>query len=132
MNDTTRSYFSRMSTIVGGESGAAMKRLVSDPTDVKAAGTLSQDPRLNAMLRTTCVATLVDAGHASNALPQRARANINCRIFPGVAVEAVRQTLIAIVADSQISVTTVDPSDPTVRPPPLTAQIMKPIEQVTR
>jgi acetylornithine deacetylase/succinyl-diaminopimelate desuccinylase-like protein len=132
MNDTTRSYFSRMSTIVGGETGASMKALVSDPTDVKAAAALSQDPRLNAMLRTTCVATLMDAGHASNALPQRARANVNCRIFPGVAVEAVRQTLIAIVADSQISVTTVEPSDPTVRPPPLTAEIMKPIEQVTR
>jgi acetylornithine deacetylase/succinyl-diaminopimelate desuccinylase-like protein len=130
MNDTTRSYFSRMSTIVGGEAGASMKALVSDPTDVKAAAALSQDPRLNAMLRTTCVATLMDAGHASNALPQRARANINCRIFPGVAVESVRQTLIAIVADSQISVT-VQPSDPTVRPPPLTTEIMKPIEQVT-
>jgi len=131
MNDTTRSYFSRMSTIVGGETGAAMKALVSDPTDVKAAAALSQDPRLNAMLRTTCVATLMDAGHASNALPQRARANINCRIFPGVAVEAVRQTLIAIVADPQISVTTIEPSDPVVRPPPLTAEIMKPIEQIT-
>jgi acetylornithine deacetylase/succinyl-diaminopimelate desuccinylase-like protein len=131
MNGTTRSYFSRMSTIVGGETGAAMKRLVSDPTDVKATEALSQDPRLNAMLRTTCVATLVDAGHASNALPQRARANVNCRVFPGVAVEAVRQTLITIVADPQISVTTVEPSDPVVRPPPLTAEIMKPIERAT-
>jgi acetylornithine deacetylase/succinyl-diaminopimelate desuccinylase-like protein len=73
MNDTTRFYFSRMSTIVGGETGAAMKALVNDPTDVKAAEALSEDPRLNAMLRTTCVATLVNAGHASNALPQRAR-----------------------------------------------------------
>jgi acetylornithine deacetylase/succinyl-diaminopimelate desuccinylase-like protein len=131
MNDTTRSYFSRMATIVGGETGAAMKALVNDPRDVKAAAALSQDPRLNAMLRTTCVATLMDAGHASNALPQRARATINCRIFPGVAVEAVRQALVAIVADPQISVTTVEPSDPLVRPPPLTDEIMKPIEQVT-
>jgi acetylornithine deacetylase/succinyl-diaminopimelate desuccinylase-like protein len=73
----------------------------------------------------------MDAGHATNALPQRARANINCRIFPGVAVEAVRQTLVTIVADPQISVTTIEPSDPMVRPPPLTAEIMKPIEQVT-
>jgi acetylornithine deacetylase/succinyl-diaminopimelate desuccinylase-like protein len=132
MNDTTRTYFSRMSRIVGGESGAAMKALVSDPTDAKAAAALSQDPRLNAMLRTTCVATLMDAGHATNALPQRARANINCRIFPGVAIEDVRQTLIRIVADPQISVTTVEPSDPTVLPPPLTPAIMKPIEEVTR
>jgi acetylornithine deacetylase/succinyl-diaminopimelate desuccinylase-like protein len=132
MNQTTRTYFSRMSRIVGGESGAAMKALVNDPADAKAAATLSQDPRLNAMLRTTCVATLMDAGHATNALPQRARANVNCRIFPGVAVEDVRQTLTRIVADPQIAVTTVEPSDPMVLPPPLTPAIMKPIEEVTR
>jgi acetylornithine deacetylase/succinyl-diaminopimelate desuccinylase-like protein len=132
MNDTTRTYFSRMSTIVGGETGAAMKALVKDSGDAAAAATLSQDPRLNAMLRTTCVATLMDAGHATNALPQRARANINCRIFPGVGIEDVRQTLGRILADAQISVTTVEPSDPVVLPPPLTPAIMKPIEQVMR
>jgi acetylornithine deacetylase/succinyl-diaminopimelate desuccinylase-like protein len=132
VNDTTRTYFSRMSTIVGGETGAAMKALAADAADAKAAATLSQDPRLNAMLRTTCVATLLDAGHASNALPQRARANINCRIFPGVAIEDVRETLARILADPEISVTTIEPSDPVVLPPPLTAAIMKPIEQVTR
>ena len=132
LNDTTRTYFSRMSGIVGGETGAAMKALVSDGADAKAAATLAQDPRLNAMLRTTCVATLMDAGHATNALPQRARANINCRIFPGVAIEEVRQTLARVVADPEISVTAILPSDPVVLPPPLTAAIMKPIEQVTR
>src|ERR1700726_3987997 len=132
LNDTTRTYFSRMSTIVGGDTGAAMKALAADPADSKAAATLSQDPRLNAMLRTTCVATLLDAGHASNALPQRARANINCRIFPGMRVEDVRQTLARLVADPEITVTTIEPSDPVVPPPPLTAAIMKPIEEVTR
>ena len=132
LNDTTRAYFSRMSGIVGGEMGAAMKSLVNDPDDRKAAATLSQDPRLNAMLRTTCVATLMDAGHATNALPQRARANVNCRIFPGVAIEDVRQMLARVLADAKITVTTVLPSDPVVLPPPLTAAIMKPIEQVTR
>jgi acetylornithine deacetylase/succinyl-diaminopimelate desuccinylase-like protein len=132
LNDTTRTYFSRMSTIVGGETGAAMKAIAADPADPKAAATLSQDPRLNAMLRTTCVATLMDAGHATNALPQRARANINCRIFPGVAIEDVRRTLGGIMADPEISVTTVEPSEPVVLAPPLTAAIMKPIEQVTR
>ncbi len=131
MNDTTRSYFKRMSTIVGGDTGAAMKALVDDPSNAQAAAILSEDPRLNAMLRTTCVATLMNAGHASNALPQRARANINCRIFPGVSVESVRETLESVLADPQISVTTIEPSDPTVLPPPLTPAIMKPIEQVT-
>lgn len=132
LNDTTRTYFSRMSGIVGGDTGAAMKALVDNPEDAKAAATLSEDPRLNAMLRTTCVATLLNAGHASNALPQRARANINCRIFPGVAIEQVRETLARVLADPQISVTTIEPSDPVVLPPPLTPAIMKPIEQVTQ
>jgi acetylornithine deacetylase/succinyl-diaminopimelate desuccinylase-like protein len=132
LNDTTRAYFSRMSGIVGGEMGAAMKSLVNDSGDAQAAATLSQDPRLNAMLRTTCVATLMDAGHATNALPQRARANVNCRIFPGVAIEDVRQMLARVLADAKITVTTVLPSDPVVLPPPLTAAIMKPIAQVTR
>jgi acetylornithine deacetylase/succinyl-diaminopimelate desuccinylase-like protein len=131
LNDTTRTYFSRMSGIVGGESAAAMRALVNDPADTKAAAILSQDPRLNAMLRTTCVATLMDAGHATNALPQRARANVNCRIFPGIGIEEVRATLARVLADPQISVTTVLPSDPVVVPPPLTPAILGPIEQVT-
>jgi acetylornithine deacetylase/succinyl-diaminopimelate desuccinylase-like protein len=131
MNDTTRAYFSRMSRIVGGEQGAAMRALANDPTDAKAAAMLSQDPRLNAMLRTTCVATLLDAGHASNALPQRARATINCRIFPGVSIEAIHQTLITILAEPKISVTPIEPIYPVMQSPPLTPAIMKPIEQVT-
>ncbi len=73
-----------MSNIVGGPMGEAMQALVRDPTDAAAAAVLAQDPRLNAMLRTTCVATLLEAGHATNALPQRARANINCRILEGL------------------------------------------------
>ena len=132
LNDTTRAYFSRMAGIVGGEMGAAMKALVGNPEDVKAAATIARDPRLNAMLRTTCVATLMDAGHAANALPQRARANVNCRIFPGVSIEEIRKKLGEIVADGKITVTTIEPSDPVVLPPPLTPAIMRPIEQVTR
>jgi acetylornithine deacetylase/succinyl-diaminopimelate desuccinylase-like protein len=132
LNDTTRAYFSRMSGIVGGENGAAMKALVKDPADANAVAVLSQDPRLNAMLRTTCVATLLNAGHATNALPQTAGANVNCRIFPGVNIEDVRRSLIEILADSEIAVTTIEPSDPVVLPPPLTPAIMKPIEQVMR
>jgi acetylornithine deacetylase/succinyl-diaminopimelate desuccinylase-like protein len=122
----------KMALTCGEEMGAAMKALADNVADAKAAAVLSQDPRYNAMLRTTCVATMADAGHATNALPQRARANINCRIFPGVGIEDVRRTLAGILADPQISVTTVEPSDPVVLPPPLTPAIMKPIEQVTR
>lgn len=63
--------------------GQAMAALVKDPADAKAAETVESDPGYNGMLHTTCVATMIDGGHATNALPQRARANINCRIFPG-------------------------------------------------
>src|SRR5262249_26101732 len=76
------------------EVAAAMNALVKDPTDAKSIALVSaKDPTWNATLRTTCVATMLDAGHATNALPQRARANINCRIFPGVSTENVRQKL---------------------------------------
>jgi acetylornithine deacetylase/succinyl-diaminopimelate desuccinylase-like protein len=136
LNETTRTYFGRMSGIVGGETGAAMKALVREDADAgaieTAAAVLSRDPRLNAMLRTTCVATLLKAGHATNALPQRASANVNCRIFPGVAIEDVRLALARVVADPEIAVATVEPSDPVVLPPPLTPAIMKPIQQVMR
>jgi acetylornithine deacetylase/succinyl-diaminopimelate desuccinylase-like protein len=131
-NDTTRTYFERMADIIGGATGEAMKALLRDPSDPRAAGVLTQNPTYNAMLRTTCVATLADAGHATNALPQRARANVNCRIFPGVAIDAVRATLAQVVADPAVVVATVEPSYPILQPPALTAAIMDPIERVTR
>jgi acetylornithine deacetylase/succinyl-diaminopimelate desuccinylase-like protein len=83
------------------------------------------------MLRTTCVATLLEAGHASNALPQRARATVNCRIFPDVSIETVRQALVTILADPIINVAAIEPVYPPMQSPPLTPAIMKPIEQVT-
>jgi len=85
------------------------------------------------MLRTTCVATMLSAGHAQNALPQRATANINCRIFPGVSREAVRAALIKQIADPQVSVTASGVAGPRgeAPPPPLTPAIMGPIEKVS-
>ena len=71
-----------MADLKGGDLGAAMRALVKDPTDANAVAIVTADPTYNAMLRTTCVATMLDAGHATNALPQRARANVNCRIYP--------------------------------------------------
>jgi acetylornithine deacetylase/succinyl-diaminopimelate desuccinylase-like protein len=132
LNDTTRAYFSQMAGIAGGERGEAMRAIVKDPNDAKAAATLSQDVNLNAILHTTCVATLLSAGHATNALPQRASANVNCRLFPGDDAETVRQTLTRVVDDPSIKVTLAAPADPTLEPPPLTAAIMKPIEKVTQ
>ena len=82
------------------------------------------------MLRTTCVATMVNAGHAPNALPQRAQANVNCRILPGVSVESVRDTLVKVLADSQVHVTAVEEPGAPSAPPPLTPQIMDPVRKL--
>jgi len=128
-SDITRQYFSRMGPQVGGAMGAAMAAFAKDPTDLKAAAVLTADPTYNAVLHTTCVATLLNAGHAENALPQRADANINCRIFPGTSVEDVRAKLQELVADSQIKVTTKNKrSEVPKGPQPLTPQIFKPVE----
>jgi acetylornithine deacetylase/succinyl-diaminopimelate desuccinylase-like protein len=74
---------------------------------------------------------MLDAGHATNALPQRARANVNCRIFPGVSQEEVRRKLEEVVADQQVKVTTLEIRGPNSPPPPLTRAIMGPIEQLS-
>lgn len=128
LNDTTRAYFGRMAIIQGGETGAAMKALVANPADARAASLVTANPIWNAMLHTTCVATMLDAGHSTNALPQRARANINCRMFPGVAVDDVRRTLEQIVRDPAITVTALKTRAPIAPPPELTPAILRPIE----
>jgi len=81
-------------------------------------------------MRTTCVATMIDGGHATNALPQRARANINCRIFPGVSGETVRAKLEELVADPQVKVTMLEVRGPSSPPPPLSPKIMAPFEKL--
>ena len=129
LNDATRGFFTRMIPLVPAEAGAAMKALAANPDDAAAQTTVAADPTWNAMLRTTCVATMVSAGHAPNALPQRATANINCRILPGVPVEAVRQTLIAQMADPGIAVALAHEPSKASPPPPLTPFIMGPIEK---
>ena len=130
LNDATREYFTRMADLKGGETGAAMRALVKDPADAKAIAAITQDATWNAMLRTTCVATMMEAGHATNALPQRARANVNCRIYPGETFEDVRQALARVAGDPAIEVTTLQNRGPAAQAPPLTPEIMKPIEQV--
>ncbi len=129
-NDATRLYWDRMSKVVGGKTGAAMQAILKDPTDAKADAVISTDPSWHSMLRTTCVATRLSAGHANNALPQRADANVNCRIFPGVPIETVRETLIQVVNDPAISVTLVEPKSLTPPAPRLTPAILGPIEKV--
>jgi acetylornithine deacetylase/succinyl-diaminopimelate desuccinylase-like protein len=134
--DGSRAYFTGMAKIQAAKGNAdvaeAMRALVKDPNDTNAIALVSaKDPSWNATLRTTCVATLLDAGHATNALPQRARANINCRIFPGVSQETVRSKLEELVADPKVVVSTLETRGPSSPPPPLTAQILGPLEKLT-
>jgi acetylornithine deacetylase/succinyl-diaminopimelate desuccinylase-like protein len=135
--DGNRGYFAGMAQIQKAkgntEVAQAMLSLVKNPDDGAAIALVSaKDPSWNATLRTTCVATLLDAGHATNALPQRARANINCRIFPGVSAETVRAKLEELVADPAVKVTTLEIRGPSSPPPPLTPQIMVPIEKLAK
>jgi acetylornithine deacetylase/succinyl-diaminopimelate desuccinylase-like protein len=104
LNDVTRAYYERMATIETSQRAADMRAILKNPPDPAAAERLSQDPLHNSTLRTTCVATRLDAGHANNALPQSAHAIVNCRILPGHTREEVRQTLIGIFADPKVAV----------------------------
>lgn len=130
LNDVTRAYFGAMSKIVGGERGAAMAAIVADPNDAAAKAVLARDPNDHAMMGTTCVATMFEAGHAANALPQRATATINCRIVPGVTRDAVRDTLVGLIDDPQVTVSESRGREG-VAGPPLTPQIMDPIRKVS-
>ena len=130
LDDANRAYFTGMSRIVGSEAGAAMLAVVKNPEDSAAVAVLDKNADWHAMLRTTCVATMLSAGHATNALPQRARANINCRIFPGVSRDVILAQLVKTVDDPAIAVTIPEVRGPVANPPPLTPQILKPIEKL--
>ena len=134
-SDANRAYFAAMAKIEAArgeaEIAAAMNALVRDPSDAAAIGRVSaKDPSWNAMLRTTCVATMLEGGHAHNALPQRARANINCRIYPGVATDSIRRQLEALIADAGVTVTALPARGPSSAPAPLTRAILEPVEQL--
>lgn len=130
-NDATRGYFGAMARLLPGPSAGAMATFAANPSDRSAAAALAAaDPAWNAILRTTCVATLLDGGHATNALPQRARANVNCRIFPGSGVEQVRRALETVVADPQVRITTLEIRSEIAPPPPLTEKVLGPARKV--
>lgn len=130
LNETTRAFFERSAALEDLQVGADMRSVASSQPDPAAVARLSAKPNYNAQLRTTCVATLVEGGHASNALPQTARATVNCRILPGEPVEEVQKTLVRVFADDQISVTPI--GTPVLSPPsPLNPLIMQAIERLT-
>jgi acetylornithine deacetylase/succinyl-diaminopimelate desuccinylase-like protein len=104
LNEVTREYFSRESAIVGGQVGADMKAILTTPPDAAALARLSAIAYYNARIRTTCVATRLEGGHANNALPGAARANVNCRVLPGHPPEEIQATLVKILDDPRIVV----------------------------
>lgn len=105
INEITRGSLGVASKEVGGEVGAAMTRYIADPNDSAAADIIASRPDFVGQIRTTCVATQAAAGHAPNALPQRASANINCRIFPGTSIDEVKATLAQVLADPSATIT---------------------------
>jgi acetylornithine deacetylase/succinyl-diaminopimelate desuccinylase-like protein len=130
MTDTTRAYFAKAGAARGDDLGAAMVALSQNPGDTAAEAIVSKDRAYHSTLRTTCVATLLEGGHANNALPQRAAANVNCRIFPGESVEGTQAALAAAIGDAGVKITPVQPIRPIAVPPPLDAKIIAPAEKL--
>ncbi|MGA2877433.1 MAG: M20/M25/M40 family metallo-hydrolase [Bryobacteraceae bacterium] len=140
LNAITRTYFERRAALETGQTAADMRAILRTPPDQQAIARLSRDARFNSLLRTTCVATRLNAGHANNALPQQAQAIVNCRILPGHAMEEVRQELIRIFADPKITVKYVDNAGNVFDRAPATkafaalmppSEVIQPLERVT-
>ncbi len=137
LNNVTRAYYERMAT---GERAADIKAMLKTPPDMDAVARLSKDPVDNSTMHTTCVATRLSGGHANNALPQMAQANVNCRILPGHPAEEVRKVLEQAVNDPKVTVQYVGPLGVVTEhaadrmsypPPPLRPEVMTSIEKVT-
>ena len=138
LNAVTRTYFERRAPLESPQVKADMNGVLHNPPDAAAVAHLSQDPRYNSTLRTTCVATLLNAGHAHNALPQTAQANVNCRILPGHSREEIRRRLIEIFNDPQVTVRYDDQGaiadrapDSTGFPPVMPSpEVLRPLERI--
>jgi len=112
INEITRNYFAQTAALTGGQISADLKAVAQQPPDRAAVQRISKDPYFNSLLHTTCVATMLSGGHAPNALPQTARANVNCRIFPGEEPEEVLKTLQRVAADPKVTITMVPQLSP--------------------
>src|SRR5207302_4890184 len=102
LNDTTRAFFERSARLESGQTATDLRAVASDKQDPSVVSRLSTNPFYNALLRTTCVATMLEGGNAINALPQLASAKVNCRIMPGEPVEEIKATLERVLDDDQI------------------------------
>jgi acetylornithine deacetylase/succinyl-diaminopimelate desuccinylase-like protein len=130
LNEVTRGYFEKMAGIEQGQLVADFRSMLGSTPDPAAVDRLSAIPLYNSLLRTTCVATMASAGHATNALPQRATANVNCRILPGEDPAEVQRTLVRVVGDPGVTITPVKPAKPSP-PSPLTPKLMDTISRIT-
>jgi acetylornithine deacetylase/succinyl-diaminopimelate desuccinylase-like protein len=113
-SDMTRNFFRISGKVLGGELGKAMLIFAENPQDKAASARLAKEPSYVGSTRTTCITTMLRAGHAENALPQSATATVNCRIFPGVRVAEVKQTLQKVVENDAVEFVTLD--DPVESP----------------
>ena len=132
LNETTRAFFARAAELENPQTAADMRAIAAGRPDLEALSItrLSANPMYNAQLRTTCVATQIQGGHAMNALPQRASATINCRVLPGELIGEVHATLKRVLADDRISITQL--AGPVLSTPsPLHEEIMGAIEKLT-
>lgn len=140
LNEVTRTYFAHLAKKETGQTAADMRAILATPPDLKAAARLSAEPSFNSNFRTTCVATRLSGGHANNALPQTAQANVNCRIFPGHSPEEIRHQLIALFGDSKLVVKYVSdagavsdtaPERKAIVPPAPIKEVFDPLTQLT-
>jgi len=130
LSEVTRLYFQRLSELESGQLAADMKGVIQNPPDPEAVARMTARPRFVGMIRTTCVATMLDGGHAANALPQRAGAIVNCRVVPGEPVEEVTRTLVRVLADDKIHVSPI--GKPVLSPaPPLNPEIVRAANDTT-
>jgi acetylornithine deacetylase/succinyl-diaminopimelate desuccinylase-like protein len=131
LNDATRGYLQAEAKLVSAQVAADMQAVVANPRDEEAVERLwAINPGWNGMLRTTCTATEISGGHAPNALPQHAQANVNCRILPGVPIASVQEEIVNVLGDAKIEVAPT--GDPGIQspPPPLNARITGPVRTV--
>ncbi len=140
LNAVTRGYFESLAKVESERNAADMRAMLAQPPDPAAVARLARVPQFNALVRTTCVATRLDAGHANNALPQSARAIVNCRILPGHSAEEVRIELVRILADPAVSVRHISdltgemadhaPLDKPLAPVMLRSDVLAPLERL--
>jgi acetylornithine deacetylase/succinyl-diaminopimelate desuccinylase-like protein len=130
LNEVTRVYFERSAEIEEGELAEAMRGILASPPEPDALAYLSGIPFYNSRLRTTCVATMLAGGHAENALPQRARATVNCRVLPGEPIDSVQGALEGAIGDDQVTFSRVAEATPSPASP-LAADVLGPIERIT-